>query len=108
MEAICQNLIAEFKSPTPPLEVKILSEEQALIKFPTLQIHVDGAHQFVVFTRVPTSQSSTQAQTKESEWCYFNTQPRLQRMILVGRRFLALPAYSSTTDKSLQQIPLDQ
>lgn len=107
MEAICQNLIAEFKSPTPPLEVKILSEEQALIKFPTLQIHVDGARQFVVFTRVSTSQSSSQA-NKESEWCYFDTQPRLQRMILVGRRLLALSTYSSTTDKSLQLIPLDQ
>ncbi len=102
MEAICQNLVAEFKSPTPPLEVKILSEEQALIKFPTLEIHVDGAHQFVVFTRVSTSQA------KESEWCYFDTQPRLQRMILVGRRLLALPTYSSAADKSLQPIPLDQ
>ena len=107
MEAICQNLITEVKSPTPPLEVKILSEEQALIRFPTLQIHVDGAHQFVVFTRV-TPQPSAQAQTKESEWYYFDTQPRLQRMIFVGRRFLALPAYSSAADKSLQQIPLDQ
>lgn len=106
MEAICQNLIAEFKSPTPPLEVKILSEEQALIKFPTLQIHVDGAHQFVVFTRV-SSQPSSQV-NKESEWCYFDTQPRLQRMILVGRRLLALPTYSSAADKSLQPIPLDQ
>lgn len=105
MEAICQNLIAEFKSPTPPLEVKILSEEQALIRFPTLQIHVDGAHQFVVFTRIS---PQTQQPSKESEWCYFDTQPRLQRMILVGRRFLALPTYSSATDKSLQQIPLDQ
>lgn len=100
METICQQLVAELKSPKPPIEVKVLSEEQALIKFATLHIHVDGAHQFVVFMRV--------SSTKESEWFYFDTPIRLQRMLEVGHRLLTVPQYSSTTDKSLRLLPLDQ
>lgn len=101
MEGICQHLIAELKSPKPPLEVNVLSEEQALIKFETLHVHVDAKQQFVVFTRV-------NADAPESEWYHFDTKPRLQKMLYVGHRLLTLPKYSSAKDQNLPLIPKGQ
>jgi len=103
METICQQLVTELKSPKPPIEVKVLSEEQALIKFETIHIHVDAAHQFVVFIRV-----NTNTNAPESEWYHFDTPTRLQRMLYVGHRFLTLPGYSSAKDRNLPLIPKDQ
>lgn len=103
METICRQFISELKSPKPPLEVNVLSEEQALIKFETIHIHVDAAHQFVVFIRVNATNAST-----ESEWYHFDTPTRLQRMLYVGHRLLTLHGYSSAKDRNLPLIPKDQ
>ena len=101
METICRQFISELKSPKPPLEVNVLSEEQALIKFETIHVHIDVAHQFVVFIRV-------NANANESEWYHFDTPTRLQRMLYVGHRFLTLPGYSSAKDRNLPLLPKEQ
>ncbi len=101
MESVCQTLVAELKSPKPPLEIKVLSEEQALIKFETIHVHIDVVHQFAVFIRVNVN-------ANESEWCHFDTPTRLQRMLYVGHRLLTLPGYSSAKDRNLPLLTKEQ